>query len=237
MHEAKDWIDAWNRIEGEILIDITGGEPFLQPGFMDIINSLDPSKKVALTTNLTQDITQFVQRVSPEKCFSITASLHPSSRMNVDYFIGKLLLLKNRGFHVQANFVAYPEQMWMIDRFKMTFDKMGLNLHVDPYTPGPTYPYCPSNAEREFLSRHFGDDRDNPYDDEMKTYLCDAGMNYFVVAANGQVSPCVSRMYTEDVLVGNIFDESFSLNSEPVVCRTVFCPGCDADKTVRVRKG
>jgi len=235
MQETERWIEAWNRIEGEVLIDITGGEPFLQPNFVYLINGLDSSKKIAITTNLTQDITQFVQKVPPERCLGITASLHPSSRMNVEYFIGKLLLLKNRGFAVQANFVAYPEQMWLIDRFKGMFEKLGLRFHVDPYTPGPIYPYCPSEVEKGFLYNHFGGDRDDPYEEEMKTYLCDAGMNYFVVAANGQVSPCVSRMYTEDILVGNIFDSDFTLNKEPITCRTKYCPGCDVDKTVRIR--
>jgi MoaA/NifB/PqqE/SkfB family radical SAM enzyme len=234
MQPAARWVEAWNRIEGDLLIDITGGEPFLQPDFVGLVNGLDASKKIAMTTNLTQDITEFAQKVSPEKCFSITASLHPSSKMNIEYFIGKLLLLKNRGFSVGANYVAFPEQMWLIDHFKGMFEKMGLRLHIDPYTPGPVYPFCPTDSEKRFLQRHFGSDRDNPYDDEVKTYLCDAGMNYFVVSPNGQVSRCVSRMYSTDVKMGNIFDSDFHLSGRSVECKTKFCPGCDADKTVRV---
>ncbi len=234
--ESTDrWIEAWNRIDDDLLIDITGGEPFLQPELPRLINSLDDSKTVAITTNLTRDMTQFAQIVSPEKCVSITASLHPSQRMNVEYFIGKMLLLKNRGFNISANYVAYPEQMWLIDGFRDQFAQFGLSIHVDPYTPGPVYPYVPSTVERRHLEQFFGTHRDDPYADEMKTYLCDAGMNYFVVSPNGQVSSCVARMYKGDM--GNIFDADFRLEREPMRCRTKFCPGCDADKTVRIRQG
>jgi MoaA/NifB/PqqE/SkfB family radical SAM enzyme len=232
---ADRWIEAWNRIEGEVIIDISGGEPLLQPGFIEIINSFDSSKKIAMTTNLTQDMTEFVQKVSPEKCINITASLHISNnKMNVAYFVGKLLMLKNRGFNVAANFVAFPEQMWLIDHYREMFAKMGLHLHIDPYLPGPSYPFKPSEKEKVFLERNFGSDRDDYYDSDMKTYVCDAGMNYFVVSPNGVVSTCVGRLYKQTL--GNIFDSGFRLYEEPMECSTRFCSGCDVDKVVRTIK-
>ncbi len=231
--EPGKWIEGWNRIEGEVSIDITGGEPFLQPGFVDILSALDDSKKVAITSNLKADLTGFVQKITPQKCFSITASLHPSQDMNVEYFLGKVLLLKRRGFNVIINLVAFPDQMWLTERYKELMENNGLRFHVDPYTPGPVYPYKPTETERCHLENFFGPDRDDPYNEKVYRYLCDAGINYFVVSPNGQVSPCVSRIYSTKKKMGNIFDRDFKLLSEPVLCNSKFCSGCDADKTVR----
>ena len=228
------WIDAWNRIDGDVLIDISGGEPFLQPDFVDLIVNLDSSKKVAITTNLTYDMTRFAQSVSPEKCVCVTASLHLTSGMNIEYFTGKLLLLKHRGFDVGVNFVAFPEQLWIIDRLRDWFSEFGLRFHVDPYMPGPVYPYNPSGMEKRFLECRTGSDRDDYHSEAVKDYLCDAGTNYFVVSPNGQVSPCVGRLYSTDNAMGNIFDADFKLLGRPLVCRRKFCSGCDADKTRRI---
>ncbi|MHC4944355.1 MAG: hypothetical protein ACYTG7_15170 [Planctomycetota bacterium] len=231
---AEKWIEAWNRIDGEVLIDVTGGEPFIHPGFLDIVTNLDPSKRVAITSNLKADITGFVQKVTPEKCFSVTVSLHPSQKMNVEYFLGKCLLLKNRGFNVQVNFVAFPEQMWMADYYKNLVEGVGIRFHTDPYTPGPVYPFTPTEKEKKFLSRFFGVDRDDPYNRKVFTYLCDAGMNNFVVSPDGQVSSCVSRIYSQAGAMGNIFDADFKLLDKPMVCNSNFCSGCDADKITRI---
>ncbi len=235
--KPERWIEAWNRIEGRVQIDITGGEPFIQPGFIDILENLDDHKTVAITTNLSGDVTRFVQRISPRDCFSITASLHPSQPMNVEAFLGKALLLKNRGFDIHVNFVAYPEQMWGLERFRNLVQKHGLYFHVDPYLPGPAYPYEPTEKERCFPGKYFGSDRDDPYNKQVHRYLCDAGMNYFVVSPDGRVSPCVSRIYSEKWDMGNIFDRDFKLLKEPIRCASKFCSGCDADKTVRIVVG
>ncbi len=43
---AKDWLEVWNRVRPQLL-DITGGEPFLMPDFLELLTGLDPTIRVA----------------------------------------------------------------------------------------------------------------------------------------------------------------------------------------------
>jgi hypothetical protein len=173
--DARVWVDAWNRLKPGVL-DITGGEPWLQPGFIDMLEGLDDRIQIAITTNATQDLTEFVQRIRPERICSMTLSLHPTQRMSRETFVGKCHLLKGRGFPVTVNFVAWPEQMWLIPMYKELFEKQGIRFHVDPYAATPYRPYEFSERETDFLRQHVTGDRSYWFG-EMKRYpvLCSGG--------------------------------------------------------------
>ena len=130
--EKEKWVKAINRLNLGIL-DISGGEPFLQPDFVDMLAELNCN--IGMTSNLSKPLTQFVQRISPSKVISITASYHPSQRMSIDQFFGRIMLLKNKGFHVTVNYVAHPDQMYLIPAVKMQVERLGFRFHVDPYVP------------------------------------------------------------------------------------------------------
>jgi len=231
-----EWVDVWNGFDGNLTLDITGGEPFLLPGFIDMLKAFNDNIKVAITTNTKCDLTKFVQEISPEKILSLTCSLHPSQSMNIEYFIGKILLLKNRGFPVSVNYVAYPEQLWLIPYFKELVEQVGVRFHVDPYGPGPKRPYELSEREKEFLSRFVGTDRHDFFNLEPKMYRCSGGMNFFSVLPNGDTYTCVTKRYVKEHFVGNVFDENFKPYDEPVKCNAISCAGCDVDKVTRVRE-
>ena len=232
--DYREWVEAWNRFEGELLLDITGGEPFLFPNLIELINELKSTTRVAVTTNAKCDLTRFVQEVSPEKCVSITASLHPSTTMNTEHFLGKIQLLKQRGFRVNVNYVAYPEQLWMIPYFKEQVEACGIPFHVDPYGPGPKRPYKLSEQEEAFLRRYVGMDRGDFFNKEPVLYRCSGGMDFFSVLPNGDIYTCVTKRYVEENRVGNLFDENFKPFDEPIACKAISCAGCDLDKATRI---
>ena len=80
----QEWVEAFNRLKPGV-IDITGGEPFLNKNLIDIVNGLDTT--VAITTNLSQTVLEFAQNVSPNKVISMTL---PITRARV--FLRKRLL-------------------------------------------------------------------------------------------------------------------------------------------------
>jgi tetratricopeptide (TPR) repeat protein len=53
----RDWVDVWNKFEGNLILDITGGEPFLMPDFIEMIESFNKNIKIAMTTNTKCDTT------------------------------------------------------------------------------------------------------------------------------------------------------------------------------------
>ncbi len=234
--EYTRWVEGWNRLNPAIL-DITGGEPFMQPHFVDMLEAFNPQIKVAITTNISYDMTDFVQRISPDKVFSMTISLHPTQKLSFSHFMGKCLMLKNRGFNLTVNYVTYPEQMWLIPQYKEAIEDAGMRFHVDPYAATPYYPYTFSEKEKEFLRPYIGDDRARFFEKvEEYPVLCSGGFEHLNVQPNGDAYRCIHDRTYELPKVGNILDPDFHLLSEWQRCDFFYrCPNCDRDK-IRVER-
>lgn len=244
---ADPWLTAWNRLRPAV-IDITGGEPFLIPWFVDLVAGLVPAIRLGLTTNLSHDLTQFVQRVPADRFVSITCSFHPSENgthkhpMNPDLFLGRCLLLKNRGFHVTVNFVTWPEQLWLIDEYKFRFERHGLRFHVDPYSSIAYYPFEFSAAERAYVKPFLSADR-RPHvwtEEHGQDYFvhCTGGVTHLNVQPDGTAHRCILEHQMRMNPVGNILDSDFQpFADDRRPCHEHWrCPGCDRDK-VGIRFG
>lgn len=235
--KPEDWIAAWLRLRPEIL-DITGGEPFMQPGLIDIITALAAGGvRMAITSNLSYPILEFVRRVKPSEVFSITASYHPSQNgtrknpMNEDIFFGRILLLREFGFNnVTVNIVAYPEQMWLIPKYVELCDRHRIRWHIDPYSSIMYSPWEYTAAEKNMLKQYVTAGRTNTPDD-FKTVSCSGGIDHISVQPDGSAWRCILERQQWINPLGNIFDESFSLLGERQTCKQrQHCPGCDRDK-------
>lgn len=233
------WLNAFNRLKPRI-IDITGGEPFLYKDLIPLINGLNKSIEIGLTTNLTQDITQFVQKVNPSRILSMTLSYHPSMSMQKDYFIGKALLLLQRGFPINVNFVGYPEQMYMIPTLKYTFESAGIKFHVDPYAQHEGKQYEFNDFEQAFLKKMVGNDREFRFKETEGVVKCSAGSDYLVILPDGTAHRCMHFNLTGRKAIGNILDPTMKLYDEWQLCDQMNqCGGCDKDKTqmIEVKDG
>jgi MoaA/NifB/PqqE/SkfB family radical SAM enzyme len=228
--DTDKWIEALNRLEIGTL-DISGGEPFMQPRFFEMLQGLN-AKRIAVTTNISHDLTQFVKTISPQKVFSMTLSYHPTSRMSFDEFFGKALLLKNKGFQITVNYVAYPEQMYMIPMLHGRFTSAGIRFHIDPYAPTEFFPYEFSEQEKAFLAPFVGGDRANFFEKEMDGHrICSGGRTHLNIQPTGDAYRCIHDKVTGLKKVGNIFDADFSPLKEDEACYDwINCSGCDRDK-------
>jgi MoaA/NifB/PqqE/SkfB family radical SAM enzyme len=224
-------VAAWNAIRPAIL-DISGGEPFLFPRFAEMINALDSEIKVAITTNLSLDITQFTQSVSPARCKSMTLSYHPIQCRNFDAFVGAALMLKNLGYCITVNFVTWPAQMWLIPILRHRFEALDIRFHVDPYAQTPHYPYRCSAKEAALVAEHCGADR-RPAEG-VRPVTCSAGIDHVVAFPDGQVYRCINDKLRGLAPLGSL-QEGVKLLSEWAPCDNYnVCAGCDKDK-VKVR--
>lgn len=243
------WVAAWNKLKPSIL-DITGGEPFLLPWLTDMIKRLDPDIKLGMTTNISHDLTHFVQEIGPERFVNITCSFHPTENgtarnpMNLYLFTGRALMLKNRGFPITINFVTWPEQLWLIDDFKAWFEQKGLRFHVDSYSSISYYPFKFSDKELAYAGKFLAPGRKPPelvqkYGQNYQV-TCSGGLSHLSVQPNGDATRCILEhqllhdpAYPKDNVkaVGNILDPDFELWDTELPCNEHFrCPGCDRDK-------
>jgi MoaA/NifB/PqqE/SkfB family radical SAM enzyme len=226
--DSKNWVNAINRLGFDIL-DISGGEPFLQPGFVDMLNGLNC--RIGMTSNFSHPLTDFVQKIKPSKVISITASYHPSQNISLDQFIGRIALLQSKGFNVTVNFVAHPDQMYLIPSAKQQFERMGFRFHVDPYV-AYTDKYEFTEEEKKFLRPYVGDDRGHYLSESEETIkMCSGGRTHLHIQPNGDAYRCYTDFVQKKQGIGNIFQEDFKLAQADSECQYWGkCLGCDKDK-------
>jgi MoaA/NifB/PqqE/SkfB family radical SAM enzyme len=233
----RTWADAWVRLRPDIL-DITGGEPFLVPGLLDIIEAVTAAgTRVAITTNLSHPILEFVKRITPEQVFSITASYHPTENgdrknpMNADVFFGRLLLLREFGFNeVTVNIVTWPEQLWLIPKYIEMCETHRFRWHVDPYTSIMYYPWTYTEAEKAALSQWITPQR-VPWEAPGGPVTCSGGIDHLSVQPDGSAWRCILERQQFVNPLGNILDPDFTLLADGLRCdQSHNCPGCDRDK-------
>jgi MoaA/NifB/PqqE/SkfB family radical SAM enzyme len=232
---SERWVEAWNRLKPEVL-DITGGEPFLQPRFVEMLNGFDPAIKVAITSNMSQPLDQFIKEVPPKKVFSMTLSYHPT-QTTWEQFSSQAVKLRDAGFNLTVNYVGWLRdgQVEAIDDVRKKVEALGIRFHLDPYVPSKIV-IEPTAEQMEIIKRNVKEDRTKSLDNSEiphKPCLCGAGQMHLQVECDGIARRC-GRLGT---IVGNILDPDFKLYDEPMRCDVPFdCQSCDYDKTKKTWK-
>jgi aryl-alcohol dehydrogenase-like predicted oxidoreductase/MoaA/NifB/PqqE/SkfB family radical SAM enzyme len=223
-----EWMVHWNDIYnkyGSIRIEITGGEPFLYPNFIQIVKKLSSIHTVKVTTNMSGDIEAFVREISPE-IVNLDLNFHPLFA-DIETFLRKTLLLKSAGFKIGVCYLAYPPQMKQMNRFRRRFEEAGINFALAAFWgeyQGKRYPDSYTEEEREVIRPFLGDIDRIIYHLKGKSpkgKLCNAGHTYAVVQADGNVVRCGQ---IADKFIGNIMNKDFHLFEKPVPCEAETCP-------------
>ena len=222
----EDQAEGWNKIS-PTLLDITGGEPFVFPNFVKMLDLIGRNIHLSMTSNLSSDLTEFVSKIGPERVWSFTASYHPSQKMSLECFMGKLMFLKNRGYKISVNFVAHPEQMWLIPKMKSVFEgECGVSFHVDRYCSSKCTEFEFNDVEDGLLGAHIGTDRSIL---ENYKVLCSAGMDRIVVFPDGMVYRCLVGKLLGEMAIGKLGGEICLNREKQICCHRSSCAGCDRD--------
>jgi MoaA/NifB/PqqE/SkfB family radical SAM enzyme len=238
---ADAWIKFFSRLPPSLL-HLTGGEPFLHRGFCDILSAMPKRHLFYIATNLSQPLDHFLSVVDRDRLLLVAASLHPSHRsFSLKTYLEKVQTLQAAGIPVYVNYVAYPEQIWMIPFLKKSVELVGAMFNVDPFI-SKTYRY---SAEEELKVKKFLTQRRKTnfaWNEEGKLKYCSAGMDYFYVVPNGQVYRCLSGFYHHDPKRFYLFNitETPHFNIQPKPCSNACVATCDqnmvtlTDKTGRI---
>jgi len=224
----EKWVVHWERIYrkyGCVHIEITGGEPFIYPNFIELVKFLSTIHTVKVTTNVSGDVESFAREINPDRV-NLDFNFHPLF-IDLDTFIKKVLILKRAGFKGGICYLAYPPQMRQIDSVRRRIEEAGINFALAAFWgeyAGKQYPESYTEEEREFMQPFLGDNNRITYhlnSESPRGKLCNSGYKYAGVHANGDVVRCGPLA---DKVIGNIMDEDFRLLDKPFPCEADACP-------------
>lgn len=158
-----EWENVWRKIyssSGPLHLNISGGEPFVYPEFLQILKKVLKYHTAGLQTNLFWDPDEFINEIPLERV-NICASFHPEN-IEIGEFIRKVKLLKEAGASISVNYVAFPPQIKNLEEILRAFRDAEIVHTVLPYTgiyEGRSYPRDYTESEREELSRIINDYR------------------------------------------------------------------------------
>ena len=233
---VPEWMVHWERIYqkyGNIRVEITGGEPFIYPNFIELIKSLSSLHKVKITTNMSGDIESFVKVIDPQRV-NLDMNFHILFS-DLEPFIKKVHILKQAGFKGGVCYLAYPPQMDKIEYLSQRFKKEGIGFALAAFWgehEGRKYPAAYTDQEKEMMKPYLGDINRVTYHLDgrsPKGKLCNAGHKYADIHANGDVVRCGPL---GDKIIGNILSADFELLDSPLPCEADFCPCNEYDNII-----
>ncbi|MFH1414635.1 MAG: radical SAM protein [Elusimicrobiota bacterium] len=242
---------AWKYIfgkYGEFMLYITGGEPFLYPGFVEIVKSLSKYSFLHITTNLSYPVNDLLKAVSPERV-SFNCTYHPRY-MEIDRFIRRIIDVRKEGFICDVCYLAHPGQLREMLSYKKYFRASGIDMaltvfwgnhrgieYPKGYTEGQklyyryTAEWAPEQSDRNLVvtGREKIEEQINDLDPGLSLdKMCKAGYNYATVKVNGDILRCGQL---SGPLLGNIFRHDLEMLERETKCRVDYCRSREIEYT------
>lgn len=223
--DVPAFIDALTALPGDWEVKLSGGEPFLHPGFDELVVALaEAGVRVSVVTNLSASprrLARFAE-LTRQRPGLLSASLH-LEHADPDAFIAKLAALTQvHAGTAHATVVATRALLPELPALVARFAAAGLELKVQPekqdrdviaYT-------AEERAALEALGGHNGTGRVAP---DLRGRGCWAGSRYLVVDHRGDAWPCYpARRYRQGFL-GNLVAGTLRLEPGPRPCPFDYC--------------
>jgi MoaA/NifB/PqqE/SkfB family radical SAM enzyme len=246
---ASEWLEAFKATGKSWLLHITGGEPSVYPGFVELCERLTENHYLSLNTNFSNAcLDEFCEKVDPSRVHYINAALHYEERLqkdSIDIFIKRALRFKERDFNVLISSVITPTVAGVFGELEAQFEGQG--LFVIPkvmrgWYAGKLYPNSYTRSERTLIRGHLARARGryatilarmgepptiNMFMDErflrgIPNYggsLCASGSKFVEIEPNGDVFRCSSGQ-----MLGNVLKKNLILLNNARRCDTSYCP-------------
>lgn len=217
---GKDWIFL-----------LSGGEPFLEPNFIEICQEITKNHLLAINTNLSLENTfEFGDRIDPKRTVFINAAVHITERektdKNLQAYCKKSIYLQNKGFNIIAYYVVHPGLLGRmktdIDNLKARgIDKVRIKMFRGVHE-GKYYPASFNKEQGNFIRSFEADWPELALLDEipsLKGKLCHAGRRFYYMYRNGDLKRCsgVFKKY------GNLFENTIRFDPDPKPCPVSNC--------------
>jgi MoaA/NifB/PqqE/SkfB family radical SAM enzyme len=245
----EQWVEGFRHTGKTWLLHITGGEPFIYPGFVDLCERLAQDHYLSINTNLSHhSVAAFARRIDPGRVHYVHAALHPDEREKrgeCDVFIRRVHDLRNHGFHVLVSVVMTPMIVRSFSEMEQYFESQGVFLVPKVLRgkyEGGSYPAAYSEKERASIVEYLATARrkyaqvidrmgepptidmfsDGRFLNNRSLYwgrVCGSGYNFVRIDPDGMIVRCGSGQR-----LGNILRKDIRLLSAPLPCDTSYCP-------------
>jgi len=246
---SAQWTEAFDATGKTWLLHITGGEPSIYPGFVDLCERLSRNHYLSINSNLSHaSMDTFAERIDPERVHFINAAVHydeRSQRSALDPFFARVQKLRARRFSVLVSSVMTPDVVRNFPEVSAYFESRGISVIPKVMRErfhGRIYPGA-YTAEEKFLIRRYLEKARQNYapvtlamaeaatidmlaDDRLldrpKIYhgkLCGSGHNFVRIEPDGTVIRCGSGTQ-----LGNVLDRDLALLDAPKPCDSLYCP-------------
>lgn len=191
------WLAALSRFRPYHL-SLTGGEPTLWGGLVDLIEHLPRSCSWDITSNSLEEYA--VDKITPANIRTWTASYHYHS---LDRFLKNIKVLRQRGFPVTVTCVLTPTNIEKIKEAIKEFNKHFIRVNIHPLLKQgfdwnehkdviKEMVDIVSGMNNDKLIKVITDIREHFVPDGPKD-KCAAGKNYFVAFPDGRIYRCYSH--------------------------------------------
>ena len=195
------WLEAIDKIETDLPITLSGGEPSIHGAFFPLLINLN--KKFDILTNLSFDLDYFIENVSVDRFQNdkgyapIRVSFHPgfSEKINVIERVRKLM---DAGFRVGLYVVETDENKFVIERLRKID---WIDLQVKPY------------LEHEIKTE--------------SEKVCKCSISELLVGPDGNVYKCHRDLYKGENRLGELLKMPFIFHSYRYCYNANECHPCD----------
>jgi MoaA/NifB/PqqE/SkfB family radical SAM enzyme len=244
----EEWAAAFDATGKRWLIQMTGGEPTIYPGFIELCETLTKRHLISLNSNLSRrTVRELAGRVDPRRVSFINAGLHPGERLRrkgFSEFAANARFLRDAGFRVYVTSVATPIIIAHMPELAAACAAEGLQLApkiVRGPFQGKKYPwaYTPEQKQRlrKFIVRareHYSriyegwprPSIDVLSDDELLDGLpdfrghgCSAGQRFVQMSHDGEVHRCNPTRSS----MGNLLKGTVRFAEAAAACDTQYC--------------
>jgi len=230
-HTIDHIVDCFDNSKKKWTIVFSGGENFLHPQFIELVNKITVNHNIIFSSNLlSNNVYEFAKKINPTKILVLYANLHIQEREKIkngyEDFINKCLFFQDKGFNIVTGYVAHPTLMSRMDEDLNNLQKCGIKKVSCKTFKGVykdrIYPLSYTEKEKDLIKK-WAYDQIEIYilNKTPSTFnrLCAAGYRYFKMDYNGDIYRCdtLSKYY------GNFFTGTFHPDTTVRPCPVKRC--------------
>jgi len=206
-------------------VGMTGGEPFIYPGFVDICKALTEKHMIGVDTNLSipSKVREFAERIDPARVNDLYVALHIQEReriKGVPAFIENARLLIDKGFNVIVNYVVHPDLECRLEKDREFFASQGIPITPRPFKgefEGRRYPEAYGDRAKTIFADHPEQGKKVAFN--FFGVPCSAGMTLLRMEPDGTIFRCPG----DKTILGNVLDK-VDIYDGPKPCTKKRCP-------------